>query len=222
MLKDTQEFRLGRATELLCYEMYGSVQFAQLDIAAATARGAPLVRSWEGAFVAADSLMVRRGIFLHEIKYKSKAGESGGGPRPDPDGPCPAGWIPRGERFHCIERPNFHSYRQQARKFKLPLILSVVTLDRGWILAASLRDLGEPYPCLRPDERDVVNFPERRFTVLWELDQKRLVKFYREPLEKLTPKRMRLFVDWLRPRQAEFAFFRERLITECENQWRQP
>lgn len=212
MREDSREARIGRCGEILASCLWQQVGFAHIDIAAAAIRGAPLVNTWEGSFVAADGIMIRRGTFLHEIKTKQQSDSSRGGPRD-------VRWIPNGARFHCIEAPNDRAYRQQWRRTGLPFVLSIICIDDAELLAATLWRLGEPYPSLQPVRYNVVNYPVDRFARVWQFDPKRLAAFFREDPRKLSHARMRLFLEWLRPRQTEFGFLVRDLVGQLEDQW---
>jgi len=213
MLQDDRNFRVGRCAEILASALWQQVGFAHIDVAAAAMRGAPLVNTWEGSFVAADGLMIRRGTFLHEIKYKQRSNVSRGGA-------VGSKWIPRGARFHAIEAPNDRSYRRQWKRTGLPFVLTVVCEEDAELLASTLWRLGEPYPSLQPELYDVVDYPVDRFARIWTFDKRRLAKFFNQDPRTLTSARMRLFLDWLRPQQAEFDFLVRDLVSQLEDQWR--
>jgi hypothetical protein len=192
--------------------MFRREGFAMVDVAAAAIRGAPLMRTWEGSIVAPDGIIVRNAMFLLEVKTKTRADHSRGGSRD-------ADWIPGGQKFHCIDRANFLGYRRAQISFGRPLVVCVINIQDGLLLAATLRKLGDPYPSLQPQLYDVVNFPERRFAVLWEFDRRRLSTLFNEQPDKLNDARMHKVVNWLRPRQSEFDYFRRDLIDQLEDQW---
>jgi hypothetical protein len=210
--ENTPEHRLGRNGELLADAMYRQEGFRVLDVAAAAIRGAPLLRKWECSIVAPDGLMVRNGIFWNEVKTKKRPGRSDGGPRG-------IKWVQRDEKFECVGRPNYHGYWRARKETGLPVVVTLIDVEDGLLMAATLEQLGEPYPSLQPNLYDVVNFPQRRFRILWEFDRKRLASYFHEPPEMKTERRMRRFAGWLRPRQYEFDYFRHDLILRLERQW---
>jgi len=213
VLQDSREARIGRCGEILAAHLWQQVGFAHIDVAAAAIRGAPLVNTWEGSFVAADGIMVRRGIFLHEVKTKQRANTSRGGP---------AGieWIPRGAKFHGLERPLDRAYRRQQQRTGLPFVLTVICIEDAELLASTLWRLGEPYPSLLPELYDMVDYPVNRFSRIWTFDKRRLATFFREDPRKLVGDRMRNILDWLRPQQFEFDFLVRDLVSQLEDQWR--
>lgn len=203
---------LGRNGELLAITMYRQFGLATLDIAAAAIRGAPLIKTWQHSIISPDGLLVGRAALLHEIKTKTQADVSRGGPRE-------TDWIPRGEKFHGIDKNNFLGYLHAQKMLRLPLLLSIINIRDGLLLAATLQQLGDPYPSLLPQLHDMINWPQRHFKTLWEFDPRRLALYFREPPENKTEKRMRQFVEWLRPRQLEFAEFRQDLIDQLQYTW---
>lgn len=204
--------RIGRIGELLAGNLYRGVGFASIDVAAAAIRGAPLIEHWETSIVAPDGIISRNAMFLHEIKTKRRADLSRGGS-------MGLSWIPHGQRFHGIDRANYLGYLRAQALFKRPCIITIVCIEDAEILAASLRQLGEPYPSLLPQLYDLVNFPIERFRRIWAFDPKRFPKLFNEQPEKLLPGRMRRIIEWLQPVQAEFDFLVADLIDECERQW---
>jgi len=212
MLEGSKSFNDGRNGELLAAWMFRREGFATIDIAAAAAKGAPLLKTWEATIISPDGLMARRATFLYEIKSKRRAGKSDGGPRE-------VEWVPKGQKFHCIERRQFLHYQRAQRSYGRPLILVVICMDDARLIAAPLDRLGEPYPSLQPEEMDVVNFPEERFSILWSFDPARLRRYFDEPPDVKNDRRMRLYLDWLCPRQQEFALFRSDLVNRLEDRW---
>jgi hypothetical protein len=199
---------MGRMNEILQHHFYLTLGAHLLDLADRTVARAPQLCGPDANITSPDTMYHRKVNTFLEHKVKSCAMAWHGGSQSDT-----VRVPPRSE--HGINRRHLHDYRSAEHNWSLPVVLSILCIEDGKLLAATLRQLGAPR--LSPDPTfDIVNWDVRSFTIIATFDPERLRKLFNSPRhqerwlnEPPSIDDMKHLLTWLGPQQGEFAYFRQ-------------
>jgi hypothetical protein len=221
VLEGTEQWKIGRRNEILVLGFITGYGFTLLDVNSSVRGHAPLLHSAAISTISPDHMAMRRGSVWLEVKAKSRVFNwRGGGPNQDADRLLPAGPA------HGIDRRHWCAYCDVQRLTRVPVVLVVLSITEGELRAATLLRLGEPYPSVNATY-DLVNWPLSKFALLFTFDRKRLWRYFydrnglaRDPPARVpSPQMMAQLIEWLKPCQHEFEWFRQDLIDRQEDDW---
>ena len=211
-LEDTEEYRRGRNGEIIIHSFLVTHGFTAFDIGGTAHGSAPMLNSLHKNTIAPDALLIGNFPILGEFKTKTNPFDWNGGSQEMNHHipPCLA---------HGIERRAFIDYREANKQ--APLVLFFLTINTGALHAASLDELGEPWPSVN-DRYDIVNWPLSSMARIVSFDHDRLWQFFRrerrhDGLPNIAERRE--LVDWLRPRQLEIDPFITHFLKWREQHW---
>jgi hypothetical protein len=223
MWGDSRESNFGRLGEILQFACYRQLGVELADLADRTDKRAPLLYGKEASVSSPDSFGIKSGRAFFEFKTKQRNEIWRGGSENDEPR-----YPPRIEQG--INRRSRLSYLEAERRWRQPVVLSFLVIQSARIIAATLKQLGEPRPSLNPDY-DLVNWDVRRFSLVMLFDAERLDRLFNYNDER-TKEVRRLWLAampsiqsqdamlrWLGTRQGEFQVVRQHIFDETEREW---
>jgi hypothetical protein len=167
----TEEFKRGRTGEILQFVIYRNFGMTMLDVADRTHGRAPMLYCDECKIISADSIGSGKNGGA-QIEFKVKTAQMhwrGGSPQDNP--------RVSARNEHGIDRIKFHNYLKAQEKFGMPLVLSILCVETGTMIAATLEELGEPR--FSSDKlHDLVSWDVRSFKTIAKFGKGKLFRLF--------------------------------------------
>jgi hypothetical protein len=216
-LKETLQYRQGRLGEILQIAMYMHYGLRIIDIGGSTNNRAPLLHHRELSLVAADGLAIRTGPAFIEFKTKSHHFDWNGG-SPDDAVKVPV------RTEEGIDLRSYRQYRAAREQTNIPFVLSILSIEDGELLCATIDEL--PLPRLSGNaDFQLANWDVRAFQRVARFDSDRLAAFFRDPradrwlADLPSDHTMLRMVEYFRPRDQEFEFYLQHIFDQIERGW---
>lgn len=212
----------GRCGEILQYWWFHRMGCDLQDLADRTKDRAPLLHG-STSLIAPDTAAIKTAEFFLEFKTKRHHEQWNGGSKDDD--PKIAARIEEG-----IDTDKLQHYQEAQRRWRKPVVLSILSIMQAEIIASPLDQLGEPRRSPHPDF-PLVNWDVRKFARLAQFDDRRLMRFFdpENPRSSAIRKRwcetaprfseVSQVLDALKPQQAQFDEIRQWIFDVIEREW---
>jgi hypothetical protein len=208
-LRNSSTWKRGRIGEILQFGFYQSVGVELEDLSDRTSARAPFLYGRTGKIISPDANAIRSARFF--IEFKTKTHHHNG--------------TEEGINDYSLEH-----YRAAQRRWRQPVVLSILSIQDGDLIAAPLDQLGEPRPSRDPDNFPLVNWRVRKFSRIARFSPRHLSTLFngdgkaaalRERWLAQMPEAVEIdkILDWLRAEQLEFDALREFIFDQTERDW---